>query len=94
MVFLSSTEPVVALFDPFELVISPHLPRMIKTTLLPFEEKIVYDGLVTNDNVTFGAGIKRRLNASYKEAKERWGIATSLPPAIEKSQPAKKNSTT
>ena len=40
MVFLSSTEPViaygvVALFDPFEVVIGLHPPRMVKTTLLP-----------------------------------------------------------
>ena len=62
MVFLSSTEPVVAygvvaLFDPFEAVIGPYLPRMIKTTLLPFKGRIVYDGLVTGYNVTFGGGI-------------------------------------
>src|SRR3954454_20891250 len=84
MVFLSSTEPVVAygvlaLFDPFEAVVGPYLPRMIKTTLLPFKGRIVYDGLVSGYNVTFGGGIKRRLNEDYKEAKERFGIITSLP---------------
>src|SRR3954466_8098271 len=78
MVFLSSTEPVVAygvlpLFDPFEVVVGPHLPRMIKTALLPFKGQIVYGGLVSGYNVTFGAGIKRRLNESYKQAKERFG---------------------
>ena len=71
MVFLSSTEPVVAygvvaLFDPFETVIGPYLPRMIETTLLPFKGRIVYDGLVTSYNITFGAGIKRRLNAELQ----------------------------
>jgi hypothetical protein len=84
LVFLTSTEPViaygvVALFDPFEVVIGPHPPRMVKTTLLPFKGKIIYDGLVTGYNVFFGAGIKRRLNESYKEAKERFGVVTSLP---------------
>ena len=59
MVFLSATEPVVAygvvaLFDPFEAVIGPYLPRMIKTTLLPFKGRIVYDGLITGYNITFG----------------------------------------
>ena len=93
MVFLSSTEPVVAygvlaLFDPFEVVIGPYLPRMIKTTLLPFKGRIVYDGLITGYNITFGPGIKRRLNESYKEAKERSGIVTSLPPSAGKPQPA------
>ncbi len=84
MVFLTDKEPVVAygvvaLFDPFDAVVGPYLPRMIKTTLLPFKGRIVYDGLVTGYNIFFGAGIKRRLNASYKEAKERFGVVTSLP---------------
>ncbi len=83
-VFLSTTEPVVAygvlaLFNPFEELVGPYLPRMVKTTLLPFKGRIVYDGLVTGYNVFFGGGIKRRLNEDYKEAKERFGIITSLP---------------
>lgn len=99
MVFLSSTEPViaygvVALFDPFEVVIGPHLPRMVKTTLLPFQGRIVYDGLVTGYNMTFGSGVRRRLNDSYKEAKERFGIVTSLPMQEGKSHPTKKKTTT
>ncbi|MGA8348749.1 MAG: DUF6398 domain-containing protein, partial [Isosphaeraceae bacterium] len=99
MVFLSSTEPViaygvVALFDPFEVVIGPHLPRMVKTTLLPFQGRIVYDGLVTGYNMTFGSGVRRRLNDSYKEAKERFGIVTSLPMQEGKPHPTKKKTTT
>jgi hypothetical protein len=83
-VFLSSTEPVLAygvlaLFDPLEVVVGPDLPRMIKTTLLPFKGRIVYDGLMTGYNVIFGPGIRRSLNESYKRAKERFGIIMSLP---------------
>ncbi len=94
MVFLSSTDPVVAygvvaLFDPFEVVIGPYLPRMIKTTLLPFAGKIVYDGLIENYNITFGPGIRRRLNQDYKKAKERFGIITTLPPPAGKLFPEK-----
>src|SRR3954463_15868748 len=93
MVFLSSTEPVVAygvlaLFDPFEAVIGPYLPRMIKTTLLPFKGRIVYDGLVTGYNIVFGGGIKRRLDEEYKEAKAQHGITTSLPPPAGTHHPA------
>jgi len=99
MVFLTSTEPaiaygVVALFDPFEVVIGPHLPRMVETTLLPFKGQIVYDGLVTAYNITFGSGIRRRLNESYKQAKERFGIVTSLPMQERRPHPTKKKSTT
>ena len=94
MVFLSSTKPVVAygvvaLFDPFEAVLGPYLPRMVKTTLLPFKGRIVYDGLMTGYNITFGAGIKRSLNESFKEAKARSGVVTSLPPGTGRTQPAK-----
>jgi hypothetical protein len=99
MVFLSSTEPViaygvVALFEPFEVVLGPHLPRMVKTTLLPFKGRIVYDGLVSGYNMTFGSGIRRSLNDSYKEAKDRFGIVTSLPMQEGKPHPTKKQATT
>src|SRR5271165_322867 len=99
MVFLSSTKPVlaygvVALFDPFEVVIGPHPPRMVQTTLLPFKVRIVYDGLVTGYNITFGSGIRRRLNESYKGAKERFGIVTSLPMQEERPHPTKNKMTT
>ncbi len=95
MVFLTDREPVVAygvlaLFDPFEALIGPDLPRMVETTLLPFKGRIVYDGLMSGYNVTFGGGIRRRLNEEYKEAKERLGIVTTLPPPAEGPRPAGK----
>ncbi len=94
MVFLSSTEPVVAygvlaLFDPFEEVVGPHLPRMVETTLLPFKGRIVYDGLISSYNVILGGGIKRRLDEDYKAAKARSGIVTSLPAPAGRSRPAR-----
>jgi hypothetical protein len=84
MIFLSATDPVVAygvvaLFSPFETLIQPPLPRMLKTTLLPFKGRIVYDGLMTGHNITFGPGIRRRLNEDYKVAKAWPGVVTSLP---------------
>jgi hypothetical protein len=53
---------------------------MIKTTLLPFKGRIVYDGIIMGYNVSFGPGIKRSLNEGYKEAKAGTGIITTLPP--------------
>jgi hypothetical protein len=93
MVFLSENEPVVAygvlaLSDPFEALVGPDLPRMVKTTLLPFKGMIVYDGLMSGYNVTFGPGIRRSLNESYKKAKAVRGIVTSLPPVPAEPQPA------
>ena len=48
--------------------------------LLPFKDRIVYDGLLASHNIVFGGGIKRRLNDSYREAKARQGVITALPP--------------
>jgi hypothetical protein len=97
-VFLTAEEPavaygVLALSDPFEEVIGPELPFLCKTVLLPFRGRIVYDGLLSGYNVRFGGGVKRDLNQRYNEAKERFGIITSLPPPAERTQPVRKKST-
>ena len=83
-VFLSTTDPaiaygVLALSQPFEDLIGPYLPVLTQTVLLPFKDKIVYDGLMSSYNISFGPGIRRSLNESFKEAKARHGIVTSLP---------------
>jgi hypothetical protein len=83
-VFLSSaTQPVaygvLALSQPFEKLVGPYLPVLTETVLLPFQGLIVYDGLLTTYRISFGGGIRRMLNQSYKEAKARHGIITSLP---------------
>lgn len=69
---------VLGLTDPIESVVGPNLPRLMTTVLLPFQGKIIYDGMVSGYNITFGGGIKRRLNEQYKQAKEAFGIITSL----------------
>lgn len=83
-VFLSTTSPaiaygVLALSQPFEDLIGPCLPVLTQTVLLPFKGMIVYDGLMTSYNISFGPGIRRNLNEDFKEAKARHGIVTSLP---------------
>jgi hypothetical protein len=83
-VFLSITDPpiaygVLALSEPFDLMIGRCLPIMVQTVLLPFKDMIVYDGLMTSHNISFGPGIRRHLNEDFKEAKARYGIVTSLP---------------
>jgi hypothetical protein len=55
--------------------------------LLPFKGMIVYDGLMSSYRLSFGPGIRRRLNESFKEAKARHGIVTSLPMSKEPLPP-------
>jgi Domain of unknown function (DUF6398) len=93
-VFLSTTDPaiaygVLALSQPFDDLIGPHLPVLTQTILLPFKDKIVYDGLMTSYNISFGPGIRRSLNEGFKEAKLRNGIVTSLPMSDKPMVPAK-----
>lgn len=95
-VFLSTNDPpiaygVLALTEPFENLIGPRLPVMTETVLMPFQGKIVYDGLLSSYNITFGGGIRRSLNEDYRTAKENCGIVTSLPPQL---QPVTKRKTT
>jgi len=70
---------VLALAQPIEDLIGPSLPVLTKTVLLPFRDMIVYDGLISSYNISFGPGIRRSLNESFKEAKAQYGIVTSLP---------------
>jgi hypothetical protein len=84
MVFLSTDKQpiaygVLALSQPFEELVGPYLPVLTETVLLPFKDMIVYDGLMTSYRISFGPGIRRSLNESFKEAKARHGIVTSLP---------------
>jgi hypothetical protein len=47
--------------------------------LLPFRDKIVYDGLISSFRISFGGGMRRSFKESYEAAKKRLGIVTSLP---------------
>jgi len=70
---------VLGLDDPLTEIFGPGLPKPIETVLLPFKGKIVYDGLAVGYNIGFASGAKKMLNEEYKQAKEKFGIITSLP---------------
>jgi hypothetical protein len=88
MVFLSTDKQpiaygVLALSQPFEELVGPYLPVLTETVLLPFKGMCVYDGLLTSYRISFGPGIRRSLNESFKEAKAQHGIVTTLPMSAE-----------
>lgn len=84
-VLISTSSPsisygVVAISQPFsEILLGRPLPALIETVLLPFRDKIVYDGVVSTFNIAFGAGVRRSLAETYKNSKAVHGIVTSLP---------------
>lgn len=69
---------VLGLVSPIEECVPLPPPCYVKTTLLPFEGKIIYDSLFIAYNVYFGAGIRASLNETYKAAQERGTLVTSL----------------
>ena len=95
-VFLSSGESpkkaygVLALASPLDEVIGSQLPILTTTVLLPFKDKIIYDGLISAYSVSFGPGIRGELNEEYNEAKETFGIITSLSEEAQSSRMPKK----
>lgn len=85
-IFIDDRSPVQVyavhgLYSPLAEVIGPYLPVLIEAVLLPFEDQIIYDGIVAPYNVTFGGGIRSNLNDIYRDAKERAAIITTLPPS-------------
>jgi hypothetical protein len=69
---------VLGLVSPIEDIIRGPLPILARMTLLPFEGRITYDGLMAPYNVYFGSGIRGNLNDIYRLANERGAIITSL----------------
>jgi len=85
-VFLSEDIPpraygVLGLSTPIEELARGPLPVLAQTVLLPFEGRIIYDGLLQWYAVVFGPGVRSRLNAEYRNAQEREGVITTLEPA-------------
>ena len=68
---------VIGLSDELGVVL-PFVPILINGVLFNFRNKLVCDGLITLENVSFGPGIRRGLNEEYKVLKEIDGISVVL----------------
>ncbi|MBC8448090.1 MAG: hypothetical protein H8D78_10085 [Chloroflexi bacterium] len=84
-IFLDDSEPakaygVLGLRSDFDEILLMRPPILVEAVLLPFRNQIVFDGILKPYNIIFGGGIRRNLNDVYRQAKERFGIITSLLP--------------
>lgn len=82
-IFLNQGEPsyaygVLGIVSPLSEVINWPLPVLVEATLIPFDDKIIYDSLLVPYSVRFGSGIRKGLDNAYRNAQERSGIITSL----------------
>ena len=81
-VFLTETEPtkayaVCSLNTPLnEMFWKP--PIYTQAVLIPFRDRIIYDGILYPYSITFGPGFRFDLNESYREAKSTFGIIENL----------------
>lgn len=69
---------VKALSDPFQLMFD-YFPAMCKTTLVPFRDKIIYDGFIEPYLISFGFNLKGSFQQLYKKAKNNKAIISKLP---------------
>lgn len=79
---------VLALAEPLQAVLgSMPLPAYVKTVLLPFKGKIIYDGLLEGYNIFFGPGISASMSDTYRAAKQQGKIIESLDPGWQLPEP-------
>ena len=83
-VFLDTETPpraygVLGLHDSIEhLVGFLRPPIYVKAVLLPFQGRIVYDGVLEPAQIYFGPGLRASLNETYQAIQENQGITESL----------------
>ena len=68
---------VKALGDSFKIFFD-NFPVNISTTLIPFKDKIIYDGFIQSSGVYYGRNMTETMNADYKKARANKEIVTSL----------------
>ncbi len=79
---------VLALTEPFHQVLGGMpLPVYVKTVLLPFKGKIIYDGLIEGYNILFGQGVATSTANTYRAAKLQGKIIESLDPGWQPPEP-------
>ncbi len=90
-IFISSKNDqayaVLALYNSFdEIIDSRSLPTLVKTVLLPFKDKIIYDGLFESYKFIFGRGISSDLKEIYMTAKQNKRIIDSFSASLQSSE--------
>lgn len=63
---------------PFDRVLGIDLPVVVKTVLLPFEGKIVCDGMISFHNIDLGDEVRGGLDGCFAFIKARRGLIRSL----------------
>ncbi|MCP4420939.1 MAG: hypothetical protein GY805_30380 [Chloroflexi bacterium] len=81
---------VLALHSQFDEMISKKmLPIFLQTVLLPFRDKIIYDGLIRGGNLMIGRNMAQGFKDTYMEAKRKGELIVSFNPEVQTKAKAK-----
>lgn len=69
---------VSGISDPLDEMF-PYTPFLAEAVLIPFKDRIIYDGLIIGYSVHFGSGIRTGIKSIYEKAKHNSGLITQLP---------------
>ena len=69
---------VLYLNDSFEEMLGPYLPVHLETWLVPFNGKIIYDGLILSSPLSFGSTLGKSVISEGMEAAAKYGVVTSF----------------
>ena len=69
---------ILGISDSFEEMFGSHAPILMRIVLLPFKEKITYEGIFMPYNIHFGGGIRKSMKLEVDEAIQKYGIICSL----------------
>jgi hypothetical protein len=79
---------VLGLTDEIVDLVAYPLPMLVKAVLLPWKDRIIWDGLFSHHSIVLGPGIRKSIRESYRRAKQS-GIITSLDPAWKPPKPTR-----
>lgn len=68
---------VKALADRFDDFFS-NFPVLCHTTIIPFKDKIIYDGFIQSKGLYYGTNMTLEMNEEYKQAKKDKTIITTM----------------
>ncbi|RLG13343.1 MAG: hypothetical protein DRN71_05015 [Candidatus Nanohalarchaeota archaeon] len=69
---------VLYLNDSFGKMLGPYLPVHLETWIIPFNGKIIYDGLILSSPISFGSTLGKSVISEGMEAAVKYGVVTSF----------------
>jgi len=77
---------VLNLISTFNEMLGPYLPIMVKAWLIPFKNKIIYDGLFVPYRISFGGGFRSGIKGDYEKSIVKNGVVASFEKNEEKTE--------